>query len=93
MAENFIYAAFASANTAKFREKSIELGESLSKTLSGKNFVRMLLSLCVTHIANKPINCVKFTQTCNQQFHQWIRIERQKLDSSLLSIKKVFRLV
>ena len=27
MVENFIYAAFASANTVKFREKSIELGE------------------------------------------------------------------
>ncbi len=27
MVENFLYAAFASANTVKFREKSIELGE------------------------------------------------------------------
>ena len=27
MVENFIYAAFASANTVKYREKSIELGE------------------------------------------------------------------
>jgi hypothetical protein len=28
MVENFLYAAFASANTVKFREKSIELGEA-----------------------------------------------------------------
>ena len=32
--ENFIYAAFASANTVKYREKSIELGE---KYLANKN--------------------------------------------------------
>jgi len=38
MAENFIYAAFASANTVKFREKSIELGESYLKNTEWKKF-------------------------------------------------------
>ena len=36
MAENFIYAAFASANTVKIREKSIELGESYLKNTEEK---------------------------------------------------------
>ncbi|OUU43185.1 MAG: hypothetical protein CBC16_03035 [Verrucomicrobia bacterium TMED56] len=38
MVENFLYAAFASANTVKFREKSIELGELYLKNKSWKKF-------------------------------------------------------
>lgn len=38
MSQNFIYAAFASANTVKFREKSIELGESYLKNKDWKKF-------------------------------------------------------
>ena len=36
--ENFIYAAFASANTVKHREKSIELGEEYLKNKEWKKF-------------------------------------------------------
>ncbi len=36
--ENFIYAAFASANTVKHREKSIELGEEYLKNKDWKKF-------------------------------------------------------
>ena len=38
MVENFLYAAFASANTVKFREKSIELGELYLKNKEWKKF-------------------------------------------------------
>ena len=38
MVENFLYAAFASANTVKFREKSIELGELYLKNQKWKKF-------------------------------------------------------
>ena len=38
MVENFLYAAFASANTVKFREKSIELGELYLKNKTWKKF-------------------------------------------------------
>ena len=38
MVENFLYAAFASANTVKFREKSIELGELYLKNKAWKKF-------------------------------------------------------
>jgi tetratricopeptide (TPR) repeat protein len=38
MVENFLYAAFASANTVKFREKSIELGELYLKNKDWKKF-------------------------------------------------------
>ena len=37
LAEDFIYAAFASANTVKFTEKSIELGEQY---LANKNWLK-----------------------------------------------------
>ena len=36
--ENFIYAAFASANTVKYRDKSIELGEEYLKNKEWKKF-------------------------------------------------------
>ena len=38
MVENFLYAAFASANTVKFREKSIELGELYLENKEWKKF-------------------------------------------------------
>lgn len=38
MVENFLYAAFASANTVKFREKSIELGELYLENKNWKKF-------------------------------------------------------
>ena len=38
MVENFLYAAFASANTVKFRDKSIELGELYLKNKEWKKF-------------------------------------------------------
>lgn len=38
MVENFLYAAFASANTVKYREKSIELGEAYLKNKALNEF-------------------------------------------------------
>ena len=52
--ESFIYAAFASANTVKHREKSIELGEEYLKNEAWMQFRPDVLSLWPTHIVSRP---------------------------------------
>ena len=66
MVENFLYAAFASANTVKFREKSIELGEAYLKNQELNKFradVTFIMSNAYRQEAQNQLKIVQELQS------------------------------
>jgi hypothetical protein len=66
MVENFLYAAFASANTVKFREKSIELGEAYLKNKELNKFradVTFIMSNAYRQEAQNQLKIVQELQS------------------------------
>jgi len=66
MVENFLYAAFASANTVKFREKSIELGEAYLKNKALDKFradVTFIMANAYRQEAQNQLRVVEELQT------------------------------
>ena len=66
MVENFLYAAFASANTVKFRDKSIELGEAYLNNKKLNNFradVTFIMSNAYRQEAQNQLKIVQELQS------------------------------
>jgi len=66
MVENFLYAAFASANTVKFREKSIELGEEYlanTELLKFRPDVTFIMANAYRKEAQNQLDAVEELQT------------------------------